>query len=287
MSSMSAISPNRDAISSFFISSRDDGCSALYFVGVIVRIVIWTGTCGFGRRQADVLRQLDAVEIQETFYRPVSVERAGKWRAAAAKQFRFCVKASQFITHESTSPTYRRSGRIISDSEKSSYGSFQDTPQVREGWEDTRSVAEAVRARAIVFQTPASFGPTETNRTALYRFFESIRTDATKAIELRGPWATHIVEKICEDLGLVQAVDPFDKEPATYGLAYFRLHGSPPGKTMYRYAYTDEDLARLQTICREYDDAYVMFNNLSMHQDAVRFRSLVRGHADTAVPARE
>ena len=249
--------------------------------------MIWTGTCGFGRRQADVLAQLDAVEIQETFYRPVSVERASKWRAIAPQGFRFCVKASQFITHEATSPTYRRSGRVVPDSEQRAYGSFRDTPHVREGWEATSSFAKTIRADAIVFQTPASFGPTEANRTALYRFFESNRTDATKAIELRGPWAGHIVEKICEDLGLVHAVDPFDKEPATYGLAYFRLHGSPPGKTMYRYAYTDEDLARLQTICREYDDAYVMFNNLSMHRDAVRFRSIVRGHADTAVPARE
>ncbi len=249
--------------------------------------MIWTGTRGFGRRRADVLRQLDAVEIQETFYRPISVERAQKWRGAAPQGFRFGVKASQFITHDATSPTYRRSGRVIPDSEKTAYGSFRDTPQVREGWEATRSIAEAIRASVIVFQTPMSFGPTEANRRALYRFFETIRTDATKAIELRGPWATHIVEKICEDLGLVHAVDPFDKEPATYGLAYFRLHGSPPGKAMYRYTYTDEDIARLMAICREYDDAYVMFNNLSMHPDAVRFRGLVRDPADAAVPAHE
>ena len=158
--------------------------------------MIWTGTCGFGRRQADVIEQLDALEMQETFYRPVSVERALKWRGLAPQAFRFCVKASQFITHEATSPTYRRSGRVVPDSERSSYGSFQDTRPVREGWEATRAIAEAVRASAIVFQTPASFGPTETNRNALYRFFESIRTDAIKAIELRGPWAVHIVEKM-------------------------------------------------------------------------------------------
>src|SRR5437867_11403871 len=155
MSSMSAISPNRDAISSFFISSRDDGCSALYFVGVIIRIVIWTGTCGFGRRQADVLAHLDAVEIRETFYRPVSVERASKWRAIAPQGFRFCVKASQFITHEATSPTYRRPGRVVPDSEKRAYGSFRDTPHVREGWEATSSFATTIRAGAIVSHTPA------------------------------------------------------------------------------------------------------------------------------------
>src|SRR2546428_8622829 len=53
------------------------------FQSAFVRLVIWTGTCGFGRRRAEVLAQLDAVEIQETFYRPVPVERAAKWRATA------------------------------------------------------------------------------------------------------------------------------------------------------------------------------------------------------------
>ncbi len=239
--------------------------------------MIWTGTCGLGRRQAAVVRELDAVEIQETFYRPVSVERAKKWRAAAPPEFRFSVKASQFITHEATSPTYRRSGRVVADPEKTGYGGFKDTPEVREGWEATRAIAETLGAHVIVFQTPSSFGPTEANRTAIYHFFESIRTEAVKAIELRGPWATHIVERICEELGLVHAVDPFDKEPATYGLAYFRLHGSPPGKAMYRYTYTDEDLARLRQICTEYDDAYVMFNNETMHQDAIHFEKSLRG----------
>src|SRR2546425_13146124 len=88
------------------------------FQSAFVRLVIWTGTCGFGRRRADVLAQLDAVEIQETFYRPVSVERAAKWRAKAPPQVPFCVKAAPFITHEATSPTYRRPRRGIADSEK-------------------------------------------------------------------------------------------------------------------------------------------------------------------------
>ena len=56
---------------------------------------------------------------------------------------------------------------------------------------------------------------------------------------------------------------------------------------MYRYRYTDEDLARLRAICREYDDAYVMFNNLSMHPDALRFRAPLRDLSNPSVPARE
>src|SRR5712691_4867163 len=246
------------------------------FQSAFVRLVIWTGTCGFGRRQAGVPAQLDAVEIQETFYRPVPVARAAKWRAKAPPEFRFCVKASQFITHEATSPTYRRAGRVIAPERRSSYGGFKDTPEVREGWDGTKKVADVLGAAVIVFQTPASLALTDANRAALYRFFETIHTDATKAIELRGPWASHVVEKICDDLGLVHAVDPFDREPATYGLAYFRLHGRPPGGTVYRYTYTDADLARLRTIALEYDDAFAMFNNETMHADALRFATSLR-----------
>lgn len=237
--------------------------------------VIWTGTCGFGRRQSDVMRDLAAVEIQETFYRPIDVARASAWRTKAPPGFRFSVKASQFITHDASSPTYRRSGRIVPPDQASLYGGFQDTHQVREGWAATQAIVDALQAVAVVFQAPATFGPTEEHRTALYRFFESIRTDAIKGLELRGPWASHIVERLCEDLGLVHVVDPFDRESATYGLAYFRLHGSPPGPAIYSYTYTDADLIRLQGICNEYDDAYVLFNNWTARADALRFAALL------------
>lgn len=239
--------------------------------------MIWVGTCGFGRRQADAFRMLDALEIQETFYRPVQPERAQKWRAAAPEAFIFAVKASQFITHAAASPTYRPAGRAIPEEERAAYGGFQDSARVREGWDATRAVAEALRAQVIVFQSPSSFGPTPEHIAALYRFFESIRTDEVKAWEPRGPWASHILEKVCEDLGLVHVVDPFAAEPSTAGLAYFRLHGSPPGPRPFRYTYTDADLDRLKSVCEEYDDAYVMFNNLSMASDAARFRALLEG----------
>jgi uncharacterized protein YecE (DUF72 family) len=56
---------------------------------------------------------------------------------------------------------------------------------------------------------------------------------------------------------------------------------------MYRYTYTDADLGRLHAICREYDDAYVLFNNLSMHGDAVRFRLGLHESADSSVAGRK
>ena len=242
--------------------------------------MIWTGSCGFGRRQAEVYRDLQAVEIQQTFYRPVAVDVARRWRAAAPADFLFCVKASQFITHPASSPTYRRAGKTIPTDAAPTYGGFQDTPAVDDGWHATLAVADALRAKAIVFQCPVSFGPSEEHVASLYRFFETAKTSAIRAWEPRGAWANHVIEKICEDLGLVHAVDPFGREPATYGLAYFRLHGSPPGPAMYRYSYTDADLGTLRATCQEYDDALVLFNNLTMHDDARRFRSLVSPEAN-------
>lgn len=230
--------------------------------------MIWTGTCGFGQRPAAVLRRLDAVEIQETFYRPVAVARAAVWRSGAPPDFRFCVKASRSITHA----THRVLGPTMTRGESAPFGGFGDTRRVAEGWEATRAVAEAVRAEVIVFQTPSTFGPTDKNRLALYPFFESISTSAVRAIELPRSWATHITEKICEDLRLVHAVDPFEREPATYGLAYFRLTGRPRDRTRY----SDDDLARLREICREYDDAFAMFQGQSAVNDALRFSSLLR-----------
>ncbi len=45
-------------------------------------------------------------------------------------------------------------------------------------------------------------------------------------------------------------MDPFADEPDTHtDFAYFRLHGSPPGKRMYRYTYTEGDLKELYEKC--------------------------------------
>ena len=252
----------------------------------LVALVIWVGTSGFGAGRQRVYRDTQVVEIQQTFYRPVAVTTARSWRDGAPAAFRFVMKASQFITHPASSPTYRRAGRPIPEAARPRYGGFQDTAEVREGWEATRVVAEVLRAHAIVFQTPASFGPSEAHVKRMYRFFESIDSEAVKALELRGPWASHLVEKMCADLGLVHAVDPFARESTTAGLAYFRLHGSPPGARMYAYTYTDADLGRLKALAAEYDDAYVLFNNHSMRSDARRFRSLLdenRGGSGSSV----
>ena len=70
----------------------------------------------------------------------------------------------------------------------------------------------------------------------------------------------------------------FAGDPVTSaGFAYFRLHDSPPGKRMYRYTYTEDDLKELYEKCMNmnFSEVYVLFNNDTMYEDALRFMKMV------------
>jgi uncharacterized protein YecE (DUF72 family) len=54
-------------------------------------------------------------------------------------------------------------------------------------------------------------------------------------------------------------------------MGYFRLHG----RTGYGYRYTDLDRQSLLEIARGREPCYVLFNNISMLEDARRFLNLV------------
>ena len=69
---------------------------------------IKVGCCGFSMAQQDYFQRYHLIEIQQTFYQPPQLRTAEKWRASAPRQFEFTLKAWQLITHEPSSPTYRR-----------------------------------------------------------------------------------------------------------------------------------------------------------------------------------
>jgi len=79
---------------------------------------------------------------------------------------------------------------------------------------------------------------------------------------------------------LVHAVDPLRRTAAKRdSLAYFRLHGIGGKEVKYSYKYTDEDLSRLSEVISALMEsavqrAYVMFNNIAMFNDTIRFRDL-------------
>jgi hypothetical protein len=79
---------------------------------------------------------------------------------------------------------------------------------------------------------------------------------------------------VLKELEVGHVADPFKVMPAYTGeVAYFRLHGL--GESMYYYQYSDLELRRLKDLVSVYEaggkEVYVLFNNLSMFEDSVRF----------------
>lgn len=233
---------------------------------------IKVGCCGFSRAQAKYYERYSLLEVQKTFYKPPQLKTVERWREQAPDNFEFTLKAWQLITHEPSSPTYAKARLQMPEDRRHRYGSFRPTDEVFVAWEETRRQAEALRARLVIFQCPASFTPSHEHKENMRDFFRQIeRGDLILAWEPRGKWGEVEIKELCQELDLVHCVDPFKGLPVWGDLAYFRLHG----RRSYYYNYTDADLQQLLEWCRAYEDAYCLFNNVSMWDDGLRMKELV------------
>jgi uncharacterized protein YecE (DUF72 family) len=234
--------------------------------------MVKVGCCGFPVKRREYEGRFNLVEVQQTFYQPPRPETLKRWRQEAPPDFEFTLKAWQLITHEPSSPTYRRLQRPLTPEERRQTGSFRDTPLVRQAWETTREAARSLGAGIILFQCPARFGPTGDNQERLRRFFRALsRNEFRFAWEPRGDWPREQVAELCRELHLLPALDPFKTAPFPDSPGYFRLHG----RGGYRYVYADADLEALADLVAVHPEAYVLFNNMSMWQDAGRFLELL------------
>lgn len=129
-----------------------------------------------------------------------------------------------------------------------------------------------LKAKYILFQCPASFKPTNKNLENMIWFFKKIKNPAYCFVwEPRGTdWTGNIILEICRKCNLIHCVDPFSRQPVTRNVAYFRLHGSPPGRKMYYYDYTEKDLNKLRDMCKSFNEVYCFFNNMNMYQNALQ-----------------
>jgi uncharacterized protein YecE (DUF72 family) len=232
------------------------------------------GTCGFGRtKRPDYVKELPVVEIQHTFYQPPQIKTLEKWRADVPAEFEFTLKAWQMITHESSSPTYKRLKRPLTEKEMDEAGFFKPTDTVKEALELTLECANALKARTILFQCPAKFQPLPENIVNMKRFFANIdRGEFNFAWEPRGKaWEDDVIKEICDELDLWHCVDPFVRRTVTPDKCYYRLHGRP----RWRYTHDDDELYDLVSLLPNDRLAYVFFNNITMKDDAVRFKTIV------------
>jgi uncharacterized protein YecE (DUF72 family) len=254
---------------SLHLASKSDSCSG------DLRI----GCCGFPLSLSRYAKSFRVVEVQQTFYQPPLARTLEKWRAQAPPEFEFTLKAWQLITHEATSPTYRRLREKLSEREKLEVGAFRPSAPVLRAWERTLECARILGSKVILLQCPARFGATRENKNNLRAFIRKIRLDLRSESkeerlslvwEPRGEWKPEEVKELCEELSLLHGVDPFQQMPSTAGTGYFRLHG----RGGYRHRYGDAELEELHAKARDWSPCYVLFNNLSMREDAERFQEL-------------
>ncbi len=232
------------------------------------------GLCGFTIGAAAYFEEFRVVEVQQTFYEPPRDATMVRWRRQAPLRFEFTLKAWQLVTHDATSPTYRRLRRPLTGAERDEAGSFRATPVVGAGWRRTLECARLLRATAVLLQCPRSFRPTDDNVERLRSFCARVeRPDGVRLLwEPRGEWPGELVRSLCEELRLVHAVDPFVSATETPAEPYFRLHGI----TGARHVYTDAELDRLRGMLPPTaNPTYVLFNNVPRIGDVRRFRALL------------
>lgn len=234
---------------------------------------IRVGTSGFRSNKVEYAQLLACVEVQHTFYQPPQISTLQRWRGETPPEFEYTLKAWQLITHEAKSPTYKRLKKKLSDDERAEAGYFKPTAIVREAWETTLECAQALKAKTILFQCPASFKQTSHNISNLEKFFSSIKRGKLNFCwEPRGEWDAATVKSICRELKLWHAVDPFAGRTVTPDKCYFRLHG----RRGWRYKYDEGELEELATMLPENKSSYVFFNNIHMTEDALRFQEIIK-----------
>jgi uncharacterized protein YecE (DUF72 family) len=239
------------------------------------------GLCGWTIAQRAYVERFPIVEIQHTFYEPPDDAVLHRWRNQVPRSFEFTIKAWQVVTHESSSPTYRRMKRPLPREQHGQVGAFRTTEPVLRAWARTLECARILRATAVLLQCPRRFTPTDDNVKRLRAFASTVERPAGRLLwEPRGEWPTGLVRELCNDLELVHVVDPMQIETVTPDHTYYRLHGT----TGSRHVHTDEELSRLAALVKDRRRPYVLFNNLPRTGDAARFLALLAGIGSAHAP---
>jgi len=223
------------------------------------------GCCGFQVGMPRYFQTFDTVELNSTFYKYPSLKLVEKWRRAAPEAFEFTVKTHQDISH-----------RVRLQPSKECIAAF----------ERMRQICAILRSRVVLIQTPASFGSTEENLATAEDFFKKVdRDDLALAWETRGdawnaPKTRERLRSLLSEVEVTHVTDPCLVEPAysTPKLAYLRLHGL--GERMYYYQFTDRELEQVQAKATKIgvnsERTYLLFNNLTMFEDAKRLAQYLK-----------
>jgi len=218
--------------------------------------MIKVGCCGYPTSAKKYHENFCVVELNRTFYEYPGMSTVVGWRKRTPKDFEFTVKAHQDISHKFKLK--------VEDS--------------IEAFNKMKEICQTLEARVLLIQTPGSFRADRTEDVS--EFFHRVdRENLVLVWETRGAsWEeTGVRERLSKllcEVDVTHVTDPFRLKPAYVGdVAYFRLHGL--GGRMYYYQYTDEELVKLHGLVNPFESrgkkVYVLFNNLSMFEDGLRF----------------
>ena len=230
----------------------------------------------------------DAIEINTSFYRPLTAKTARAWidQVQSNSRFRFTAKLWRGFTHERSATA-------------------ADEDLFKEG---VGPLAEADRLGALLLQFPWSFRNTAENREYVARLRTRFR-DYPLVLEVRhASWSEPGVLSALEqlDLGLCNIDQPLFKRSvkpagvATSSVGYVRLHGrnyqawfteNKHVGERYDYLYSAAELDpwidRIKAVEHAAEDTYVVTNNHYLGKavvNALEITSVMRGEAVEAPP---
>ena len=195
------------------------------------------------------------VEVNSTFYKIPPIDLVKSWRRRVPRDFEFSVRLNRLISHvKKLNPTER------------AVKAFQDCVEV----------AEILKSKILVLETPKSFDPIKSiNRLKNLLKKVGIR-DIRIAWEPRAGWSPKAVEEAIK-LKLIPITDysirepPYDDEE----IAYTRLFGKGRHNI---YQFTDEDLIKIKERAerRRSKRVYLSFHGIRMYLDAARLERFIK-----------
>ncbi len=227
------------------------------------------GICGFNYKAAILF---DVLEIQNTFYDVVNIEKLKKWKNYN-RDVELNIKALQVITH-SYNMNYKKM-KNFSMKDINNLGSFKVNIDTEKALEITLEEASVLNSKIIIFQTPSSFKPNAENIRNVIEFSSILDRKFLYGWEPRGEWYNNrdILLHVLEETKFIHVTDPFRHIPLYGDIKYYRLHGIGDNEVNYKYNYSDEDLFKLKNMINK--DSYVLFNNIYSVKNALKFKEMI------------
>lgn len=147
------------------------------------------------------------------------LETLAAWRADIPQGGEAALQALRTITHGPEDRGFPPSSRKLPKNRQALCGSFRESLEVHEAWMATKASAEALGARIVVFESPASFQPGSDRLRDMYRFFKGIARGKLNLVwQPRGAEWSSLADKVCAELGLIRAFDPLRQPPPRKGV---------------------------------------------------------------------